>query len=724
LIERARALCPAVAEQTRALEVRNREASEVAAKGAGTTPDELWAASEKARAAGDTPRARRLASLAARQHSKRGTLLTAWNGVAELQAIALSHDGAMLLGQAAGELLLIDARTLAPRQFLRLEGELPRGDSGGARFSPRGDRVAIARQGELFVYDVGTGLLGRKLEWADQEIRSFAFSADGESIITGSRAGFDAVVRRFDLRSGDSLAEYVIKDGREVSALAASQSGSFVACSTRSGGLELLDAKKLTKVRGLGKKGALETADSLVFSPSGDRLASIHSRMALEIWNVTTGAPIATAALDRPWSAPVLGFSGDGGRIRVTGGTWGDALMELDSASGRALAAKSLPRGSAVLSADGEVIAVSDRGGGLSIVEAASGKLRVAARRVEARLEDLAVTDGHLAMARELGTGSDSRIDLFVEGAQTERARSFSVPGYKATLAFSRLGQRLAGSFGGRGVRAWEMRSGAPLELADAPEWVDQLAFASPEVLRGAGGPFELKFFSTRIGARAWTTEFTTGRDRGRRALAVVGDQAVFTAADQLTRYDFEKRSATALGAAKDLRAVGLSGDGKALIVSTAARGVERWSLPSGEPKRLLTGRCKDGPISVSADGSSVLIRCSYREFALLSSAGQVTAPWEASRAELAPSGKVVVVEHEGRVVIAGADLKERVSLRFGAMPGAVVASGPGGVIERFGGESDLADRTYCRVGDRVAPFELCEDLLYRDDLVRDALWP
>ena len=82
-----------------------------------------------------------------------------------------------------------------------------------------------------------------------------------------------------------------------------------------------------------------------------------------------------------------------------------------------------------------------------------------------------------------------------------------------------------------------------------------------------------------------------------------------------------------------------------------------------------------------------MLIRCSYREFALLSSAGQVTAPWEASRAELAPSGKVVVVEHEGRVVIAGADLKERVSLRFGAMPGAVVASGPGGVIERFGGE-------------------------------------
>src|SRR5690606_409841 len=104
------------------------------------------------------------------------------------------------------------------------------------------------------------------------EIRTFAFGADGKSIFSGARHSWSGVVRRFDLATGDSQGEYAIEKDRGISALAVH--GSQLAVGTQSGTLELIDASKLTKLRALRTQPGSPIA-TIAFSPSGERVAAL-----------------------------------------------------------------------------------------------------------------------------------------------------------------------------------------------------------------------------------------------------------------------------------------------------------------------------------------------------------------------------------------------------------------------------------------------------------------
>lgn len=723
LAEAASALCPERAGAAKALIERERHASAAVAKTAGTGVEEVWAAAGRARASGDLARARRLSSLATRAHQQRGTAVTTWSSLGEVGVLALSRDGALLLGNTGpGELVILDGRTLVPKVFVELGGAAPRGRGGAtdiraARFAPGGELVGLVEAGALVLVDVQSGAQKRKLEWSGQSVEDFDFAPDGASVVTASRESFDVIVRRFDVRSGDSMGELRLPGAHSVPAFALSRDGALVAVAGRSGTIELLDAKKLEKKRTLTQK-ASEGTLALAFSPSGDRLAALSSGASLEVFGTANGKAAAQASLDRPWHTALLGFSADGSRIRVVGGTWGEALVEIDAASGQPLTSRRLLRGRAVLAADGTVVAMSDDRGGISVVDVASGKPIVEALRRESRVEGLALTDGHLAVAREIRGGSDSRVEIFVASVRREPWFA-STPGYKAVLAFSPKGQRLAGHFGGNGVRAWEVATGAALDLPDAPEWVDSLAFDGPGRLRGAGGPFELRLFSLDIGAGAWSDDLRLKRESGTRAAALSGKVAV-VAGKELLLFDFETKRASELERPKGAESVAVSADSR-FLVTVSERGTERSPLPSGRPRQLLSARCKRGPARLSADASAVLVGCSYRDLAVIRATGERAIAWEVSRAELSATGRVLATEHDGRVSVVAGDAKPPVSLVLG-LEGAAVATTPSGEIERFGDASDVADRTFCRAGNRAYPFELCEDAFYRDHLLEDAL--
>lgn len=715
LAEQAAALCPAKQPVARALLERDAAATSAAGKGVATTAEALWATSRSASAAGDLPRARRLAALAAARFEQQGSRVTTWTGVASVSAIALSRDGSSLLGRSdGGELLILDTKRLEPRVFL---GELA-ASVDSAQFSPDGRTVALLERGSVVLYDTTSGAQGKKLEWAEQSIQAFSFSVDGASVFTGARSGFDAVLRRFDVRTGDSAGEALLPKVRAITALAVSPDGGTLAVASDREVLTAFDAKKLTKLRVFGKAPQGVSATVLAFSPTGDRLASVSAATALDVWDVASGKALSHATLERPWRATVLGFSGDGKRIRTTGGTWGEALADFDAATGQPLSSKQLPSGEQVLSPDAAVVAVSTRSGGLAIVDAATGKVTLERSRAPQRIEDLAVADGHLALARVVRESGNDHVEVFVVGTRAEPARFFGAPGYKATLALSRFGRRLAGNFGGKSVRAWEVASGKPFELPDAPEWVDALHFAGADTLRGAGGPFELQLFSLGFGDAAWRPEHKL--QRGRRVLGLSDSRAATMTEDALLVLDLGKSAPRKLGPEKDTRALALSHDGEVLIL-VSARGTERLALPRGAPRELLSSRCTDGPAAVSADGSVVLARCSYKELALFTASGTLTRQAEAGHVALSPDGRVVVTERDGRVTVSGQDLKPRVTLELSALPGGVIARAENGELERFGQESE-SDRPFCRAGSRAFPFELCEDVVYRDHLVIDAL--
>lgn len=723
LLEQAGSLCAAKQSEAREAAARNLDATRALSKG---DAEALWAAALAARAS-DPARARRLASLAVLAHQKQGESVTAWRGLGDVRVLALSHDGAKLLAEGRqGEVLSVDAATLAPKVFFDVPAPADQarrrhfGQAEGAAFSPSGSVAALASGGAIVLYDTTTGARTTKLEWADRPIRSFVFSSDGQSVFAGLEVGIDAEVRRFDVKTGDSLGDYQVKGGRDVTALATSADGKWVAVGSRSAALELVDAKKLTKAKSFGKAGAAPSA--LAFSPSGDRLAAISSAASLEVWNTATGALVASAQLERAWGSTLLGFSADGSRVRVSGGTWGDVLMEVDAGSGKSLTAKKVPGRGGLLSKDGRVLVVGSEGNGIHVVDTQTGKVTAEAARRRVRLEDVAITDGTLALARELDEGGERSIELLVASVLTDAPRFSRVPGYKATLALSPHGRRVAGSFGGKSVRVFETESGKSLALPDALEWVDVLTFLGPDELRAAGGPFELKVFTARLGQSSWTANLSQKRS-GSRSVALGGPYAAVSSDEGLSIIELGTTKVTQLPKEKDYRGSAISADGR-VLVTVSGRGTVRRSLPGGSHEKLLSGHCNYGAPDVSADGSVVLVRCSYRELGLLLPSGDVTVPLEANRTLLSPRANVVLTEQDGVIALRGRDLKERARVELGARPGSVLVTSPDGGVELVGDEPGPADRWFCRVGRRAKPFELCEDLMLRDDLLVDALAP
>lgn len=714
-------LCPSQAGRARDDAARVREARASLAKENAANADTLWALARTARASHDLARSRRLASLATERFEGLGKGVRRTSGLADLGVLAISHDGARILARTpAGELLLVDGKTLEPKLAL----EDPPKDAGGSRatggaFSKSGDKVAVRDERGVVVFDTASGARGRRFEWSDQEILVFTFTPDGSALLTGARGSFDAVVRRFDVKTGDSVAEYVVPRGYEVTALELTTDGASLAVATRGAPIEILDAAKLRKQRALSNRAGVEI-EALAFSPNGQRLAAA-SHAGVEVWNSTTGASVTRAEVSHGFARTVLGFARDGSRIRVAGGTWGEALVEVDPADGHALASRGMPGRLQLLSGDGDTLVVGDERGSLAVVEAASSQVKAAARRPRVRFEALAAAEGHLALARELSSGVDSKVELFLEGARLPSARFVAVRGYKATLALSQLGQRLAGNFGGYGVLAWDVPSGKALAVRESSEWLDRITFSDLETLRASGGPFQPKIFSTRVGAPAWSVDYTGERDS--RVAALSPWRAVLSTKSKYVSYDFERSKSEELELAKDVRGVVLSADGR-FMFTASPRGLERFDLRKGGSPELLSTHCKDGALAASDDGAKVLVRCSYGELALVSKSGEVKLSAELDHVALSPAGRFIAIENDGVVSLFDSTGKLGVKLSFGGNEGSVVAESPDGGFEEFGASTDLADRAFCRVGNAFHPIELCEDRLFRDDLVRDAIAP
>lgn len=715
LAEQAAGMCP---EQRSAATALVSQVEDATRRDAGQSGSDLWAKSEAAKEAGDLQGARRLASSAAMAFARVGTPATPWRGLAELSPIALSTDGALLAALSDSRVLLLHTRRLEPIRFLEAS-EVRNADA--AHFSPDASRFGVLTSRGVELFDTKTGARLRTLSWAGERFTRFGFSKDGQSVLVGGEASWNATVRRFDVTSGDSQAEYQIPKGRGVAALAVSPRDGKLAIGLETGQLELLDGTKLTKIRALGDD-KLERIAALSFSPVSDRVAVVSGNTRLDVLDTSTGKRVTKAQLDHSWGHSVCGFSSDGSRVRVNGGTWGDALMEIDAKDGHSLSAKRMPSRDQVLSPDASVLVASPTGGGMHVVDAKSAEVIAHSSTPSARLEGMAFTDGGLAVARELSRGSESRLEVLLVSARTVQPRFLTVPGYKAELAFSGGGERLAGHFGGNSVFLWDVAAADHRQdLPDFPEWVQSLSFASKSVLRAAGGPFELKLGTLSIGSDAWNIQATVRRKAGGQSVALSSGRAVVRQEDGLVSYDLTLREPTPQSLPGEaVRDFTLSGDGKQLFL-VSDKGTSRVALDDSRKAELLSGHCTRGPIAASRDGSVAVTACTYRELAVFKGGRQITAPLEVNDVHITPSGEVIAITRNGSLSLMTGDLKSRVDVRFAGL-GAAEATTPDGGLELFG-EAQASDR-FCIVDQRAYPFDLCEDQVLRDDLVVDALLP
>ncbi len=234
-------------------------------------------------------------------------------------------------------------------------------------FSPDGRRVvSVCADGDVRVWDAGTGHLLRQITGHPERVPSVAFSPDGRRLVT---ACDDRVIRVWDVESGTeqlrtkspewlvglvafmpdgqsfmSVAEHgQIKrwdaiDGRELSShredsvsansLAVARDGRFVVWGGKKGELQIGDATGQTGLRQLvGHEAAIEC---VALSSDERRLASASRDMTLRVWDVATGAEIQSFDYESMYVRCVA-FSPDGKRIGVSLGTPELRMLDIES---------------------------------------------------------------------------------------------------------------------------------------------------------------------------------------------------------------------------------------------------------------------------------------------------------------------------------------------------------------------------------------------------------
>jgi WD40 repeat protein len=243
-----------------------------------------------------------------------------------------------LRGRCAGELGIPATLAVSP------DGRLAVTTPGRSPDSPQEDAA------ELWLWNLASGRLVRRLAGHTRGVRCTAFSPDGRLLLSG--AG-DGTMRLWDVDAGTQLKEFkpeVLRadgDGRAFRLAGQSFVGSLAfspdgRCAVSSGGVlsgarfqpcqVLWDLQTGREVRRLGGSGLV------AFSPAGDRLLSFGARGDVRLIDLFKG--VESQKMDRPPGATLaLGFAGKTpvllSAVRADGG---DHMLRLwDADTGREL---------------------------------------------------------------------------------------------------------------------------------------------------------------------------------------------------------------------------------------------------------------------------------------------------------------------------------------------------------------------------------------------------
>ncbi len=240
----------------------------------------------------------------------------------EVQALAFSRDGRRLaaglgpsltLGTAPGAAVVWDLE--AGGEMIRLEGH--RFPASGLAFSPDGKTIAagggpsdVMQQGELLLWDAGTGrrLPGPELE--TRKVWSVAYSPDGSTLAAASYYGAIALI---DTATGKPRA--AIRSGASsgwIPAIAISPDGRVLAARSNFNAIRLYDMKT-AELRSQFEFGRM-SGRAIAFSPDGRSLAVGDDDGTVAVLDPATGRSLQTLQ-DHGYAVHGVAFSPDGRRL-------------------------------------------------------------------------------------------------------------------------------------------------------------------------------------------------------------------------------------------------------------------------------------------------------------------------------------------------------------------------------------------------------------------------
>ena len=312
--------------------------------------------------------------------------------------------------------------------------------------------VSSSRDGEVRVWDVGSGTLRTALKTESGLAVPAAISPDGKLLVTGGPAG----ITFWDAATGELLDRHADARGDPaVAALAFRPDGALLAVGGPRG-IEIWQVanrrRQVAEIAALGETGT----EAVLFTPRGEQLATADVD-GLEVWSLSKSVPSAVREETAKGAGSVLDIVvGPGLRsARLAPAPGGGAVHAIDPTGG--------------------LSAVAEATGGIAILDHAGTRLRTAAGGVS---NALAFSPDGIAIAQ---AGEDGRIDL-IESGTGKRGRAFRSPTGEDTvacLAVSGKGATVAAGTTRGTVEIWDAASGQRTHtVVVSPGYPQAIAFS------------------------------------------------------------------------------------------------------------------------------------------------------------------------------------------------------------------------------------------------------
>ena len=217
---------------------------------------------------------------------------------------------------------------------------LGKGKLHDIKYTPDGNRVAVATDIGIWIYDAQTGKELTLLTGHTGRVTSLGFPADGRFLASGS---FDGTVRLWDIDTGKQTAVFAGHQAG-IAAIAVSPDGKSVVSGGSWGStLILWDTETGEQIKRhtiytdnlirrfkiwLDKSITLpnpNAIEALAFSPDGKTFVSGHRDSTLRLWDAETGWKSATVKDHKPGGIDGLAFSPDGNMLASS--TWDGTIL-------------------------------------------------------------------------------------------------------------------------------------------------------------------------------------------------------------------------------------------------------------------------------------------------------------------------------------------------------------------------------------------------------------
>lgn len=515
---------------------------------------------------------------------------------------------------------------------------LGRGTPMSARWSPRGEVIAVASTAGVSVYDGTTfseiwsgdsELDPRGFEWNADFATGVTFDPTGELVATW---GSSTEVRVWHADDGKLIGEIEVPDGQVpiVTSAAFSADGFLLATADMNGNVCIWKVTDGELLRVIAEEGFVAT--QVAFIQGGSLLVAGLGKDPLQIRDVSDGSRLRSLGADEaewlsvtasPNGEHMAGLSGDGQFVLWNLGS-GEVIGTIHPEPGNSI----LTTSQLAFSADSRLLALAAR----DKVQVWSIQPLDLLREYEGHADNVTSASFSPDGQKLVSTGLDRSIRIW-DLQNTTSQSVIQVPAQMVTYAFSPDGSMLATGSVDSTVTLWDVASGRPrlvLDEGEGPPYpITGVAFGPDGATLASGDYQEARLWHVPSGQTLlslnedYVSVFAFSPDG--RLLATSHQPSLADAVVQLWDTASGDLVANIIGHQGAVWQIVFSLDGRYVVSGGSDGAVRLWQAPDGSPVAVLAGHSDDvNDIEFSPDGHT---------FASASSDGTIRI-WDLDRLE------------------------------------------------------------------------------------------